>query len=194
MLPVLMVSLFACWLPLDETTCVATKPAGSVNQAQVTVVIVDPLNLRTLDARITLRNDDRAFFLESGQPRTVPLGVYNLSVSGARDRTLVVDRSEVSVRIPVSFGISLGCQPTDHYVAGVVTGGGESRELWAKLVQLAGTASHEVKLSPRGYFLFDHLANGKYVLLLLEGTRLVHTAVVDVPFGADRPVNVKISL
>jgi hypothetical protein len=112
----------------------------------------------------------------------IPYGTYLVRVSapGFRrsEHEIRLDQPEILVRIQLSVAIECGGFAE---VRGKVHPAPQDRELWVKLVPLRGVGGAEVRISQDGSFLAGGLDGGQYLLLVVDGEVIVHTASLVIP-------------
>jgi hypothetical protein len=112
----------------------------------------------------------------------IPYGTYLVRVSapGFRSsaREFRLDQPEILVRIQLSVSVECGGLAE---VRGSVHPAPADRELWVKLVPLRGVGGAEARVSRDGTFLAGGLDDGQYLLLVVDGKAIVHTASLAVP-------------
>jgi hypothetical protein len=122
----------------------------------------------------------------------LPYGTYTVRVSapGFRrsERELRLDQPESSVRMQLSVAIECGGLAEAR---GRVRPAPLDRELWVKLVPLRGVGGAETRVSRTGSFLAGGLDDGQYLLLVVDGTTIVHTQIVVVPRSS--PLDVELA-
>jgi hypothetical protein len=105
----------------------------------------------------------------------LPYGTYIVRVSapGFRrsEREFLLDQPESSVRIQLSVAVECGGVTQ---VRGGIRPASADRELWVKLVPLRGVGGSEARVGRDGSFLVGGLEDGQYLLLIVDGTAIVH--------------------
>jgi hypothetical protein len=112
----------------------------------------------------------------------IPYGTYLVRVSAPGFRRseceIHLDQPEVFVRIQLSVSIECGGFAE---IRGSIHSAPADRELWVKLVPLQGVGGAEARVSQDGSFLAGGLDAGQYLLLVVDGKAIVHTASLVVP-------------
>jgi len=112
----------------------------------------------------------------------IPYGRYVVKVSapGFRrsEHEIVLDQPELLVRTQLAVAIECGDLTEVH---GSVHPAPTDRELWVKLVPLRGVGGAEAHIGRDGSFLAGGLDDGQYLLLVVDGKAVVHTASFEVP-------------
>jgi hypothetical protein len=112
----------------------------------------------------------------------IPYGVYTVRVSapGFRrsERQFFVNQPEVFVRMQLSVAAECGGLAAAH---GNIRYFPADRELWVKLLPLRGAGGVETRVRRDGSFLAGEVEDGPYLLFVVEGNAIVHTASVTLP-------------
>jgi hypothetical protein len=113
-----------------------------------------------------------------GRFERVPYGTYVIRVSApgfrSEQREIRVNQSELTVRFQLGLGRECGDYSS---LKGSVSPVDGSRELWLKVIPLRGSGGAEYRVGRKGYFLVSGLTEGEYVVLVLEGSSVVHTQI-----------------
>ena len=177
----LLLILSVTWLCSGE--CVRVGPA-QFGRVEISAFSVLGERLSSLDVDLievgtqkTLRSK-----LKGTVAKKLPYGTYLMRVSapGFRrsERQIILDQSELLVRIQLSISIECGGFAE---IRGTLHQTPADRELWVKLVPLHGAGGAEARVSHDGSFLAGGLDGGQYLLLVVDGNAIVHTASVVVP-------------
>ena len=120
----------------------------------------------------------------------IPYGTYiaRVSAPGFRrsEREFRLNQPDSLVRIQLSVAIECGGFAD---VRGGIRPAPADRELWVKLVPLRGIGGAEARVSRDGSFLAGGLDDGQYLLLVVDGKAIVHTANFAVPRSAPLDVD-----
>jgi hypothetical protein len=120
----------------------------------------------------------------------VPYGWYSLKIESAGFRTyerpLKVLGPAVYVRSTLTAGEPVETRVVGRYVATSTIQGSlqgklpERGDLWAKLVPIFGSEDNlmESKIDPNGSFRFDGMDPGNYLIVILDGRRVITTEQV----------------
>jgi len=115
----------------------------------------------------------------------IPYGAYLVRVSApgfrGSEREIHLDQHEILVRMQLSVSIECG---GFEEIRGTLRHASANRELWVKLVPLQGVGGAEARVGQDGSFLAGGLDGGQYLLLVLDGKAIVHTANLVVPGSA----------
>lgn len=107
----------------------------------------------------------------------IPYGTYLVRVSAPgfhrSEHEIRLDQPEILVRIQLSVAVECGGFAE---VRGSIHPAPTDRELWVKLVPLWGVGGAEARVSQDGSFLAGGLDDGQYLLLVVDGKAIVHTA------------------
>jgi hypothetical protein len=119
----------------------------------------------------------------------VPYGWYTLKIDapGFRscERPLKVLGPAVYVRAALTAGEPDETRVIGHHVSPAIQGSVQGKlpergDLWAKLVPITGAEDNlmESKIDPNGSFRFDGMDAGNYLILILDGGRVIATEQV----------------
>ena len=112
----------------------------------------------------------------------IPFGLYEARVwaPGFRTARREVRVNDRDVLVRVQLAVSIECDAL-HELAGVVRPSPADLNFWVKLVPLRGVGGSEVPVSRDGSFRLTGLDAGQYLLLVVDGKEVVHTATTTVP-------------
>jgi hypothetical protein len=185
-------SLSWCLIVAGVWTAFATDSAVAqgAEMATVKVIVFDTLGSPIPGARITLTSvGPKQTFTATGGKATldqVPFGLYDMEI-----RLLgFVTRAE-RVRIyqsSVLFNVGLELAANHSYeraeLSGAVKDDVKGRSnLWVRLVALYSSDLVENAVDSAGHFELDGMAHGKYLLILLEGNKVLATKSVELLGG-----------
>jgi len=110
----------------------------------------------------------------------IPYGTYLVRVSApgfrTSEREIHLDQPELLVRMPLSVsGECIGFAQ----IHGTIRHAPPDRELWVKIVPLQGVGGAESRVGRNGSFLVGGLDWGQYLLLVVDGQTIIHTASVE---------------
>lgn len=115
----------------------------------------------------------------------IPYGTYLLRVSapGFRrsEREIHLDQPDLLVRMQLSVSVECGGLAE---IRGTLHHAPSDRRLWVKLVPLRGVGGAEALVSANGSFLVAGLDEGQYLLLVVDGKAIIHTANFAAPASA----------
>lgn len=113
---------------------------------------------------------------EDGDFVRVPYGTYVVKaiVTGfnSREQALEVGRPEVWVTLALTVGSVGGVDP-EPVLSGRVIPPVTTGRAWAKLVGVYNNVNMETAVSSRGFFLFEPKLPGLYVVLVINGERVL---------------------
>ena len=119
----------------------------------------------------------------------VPYGEYLLRVQAPGYRSselgIRVYQSESVVRTQLAVGAE--CLGYSSIGGSIKSKAGE-RELWVKAIPLHGVGGSETRVGRYGTFLLAGLDSGEYLLIVLDGSSVVHTRAVKA--AGDATVNI----
>jgi hypothetical protein len=109
----------------------------------------------------------------------VPYGTYTIRVWAPGSRSA---RREVQVMQPeewirMQLSVAMECS-TLHEITGFIRNVNPNTEIWVKLLPVRGTGGAETPVGRNGAFLFSGLDDGPYLLVVMEGSSVVHTRAV----------------
>ena len=116
-------------------------------------------------------------------PDPVPYGEYTLRITAdvfhTVERLVRVDQPEQVVRVQLVFAGLEDCGDAYSGLHGTIAGLSPNQELWIKAVPVRGTGGGEARVGRYGNFLIGGLDPGTYVLLVMEGSRVLRSTVVE---------------
>lgn len=92
-------------------------------------------------------------------------------------RYIEVSQPEQFVRFELELGVLDTCPRPPASIGGTVKRGGVQGELWVKAVPLTGTGDGESHVGGHGYFLISGLKASAYIVMVLQGDRILHQEV-----------------
>jgi hypothetical protein len=112
----------------------------------------------------------------------VPYGTYVMRVSapGFRSVQREVRLLQADLQIRAQLSVSVECSRF-HEITGSVRPVNPNAEFWVKLVPLRGTGGADARVARDGTFLAAGLDDGQYLLLVVDGTTILHTQTVEAP-------------
>ena len=121
------------------------------------------------------------------RPDHLPYGYYRLQVTVPGFKTY---EAEISVGLPrtsvrVSLDVAMECRGGE-LIAGSVRSVPPNHELWVKAVQAYGIAGGESRVDRNGNFQIAGLGYGPYVVMVMDGSSVLHSETARVPFGNGR--------
>jgi hypothetical protein len=144
------------------------------------------LGERLANLRIELRDSGTNKSVDSlfsgSIAKKVPYGTYVMRVSapGFRSVQREVRLYQPDLQIRSQFSVSVECGGF-HEITGTVRPIDPNAELWIKLVPVRGTGGADVRVARNGTFLASGLDDGHYLLLVVDGTTILHTQTVEAP-------------
>jgi hypothetical protein len=175
------VSLLLAYALLVNAECVQV---GEIKYGTIEVIASDSRGLRI--------DSVSADLIESGSRKSVksafrdgvarvPYGEYLLRVQAPGFYTsefkVRVLQSEMVVRAQLALGAE--CRGYSSIGGSIKSKSGE-RELWVKAIPLHGVGGSETRVGRYGTFLLAGLDSGEYLLIVLDGSSVVHTRAVKV--------------
>jgi hypothetical protein len=167
---------------------------GPPQYGRVEVLAFDALNERIPSPGIDLievgsRKSFKSKF-HGAMTSQIPYGWYMVRVSApgfrSMERELRLDQPKFSLRTQLSVSVECGGYAR---VNGSIHPAPGARQLWVKLVPVIGTGDSEAPVNQNGDFLIGGLDYLDYLLLILDGKSIIHTANVQASDGRER-VNV----
>ena len=185
------VSLLLAYAFLTNAECVQV---GEIKYGTIEVIASDSRGHRidSVSADLIEAGPTRSFksAFRDGVAR-VPYGEYLLRVQASGFYTsefkVRVLQSEMVVRAQIALGAE--CRGYSSIGGSIKSKSGE-RELYVKAIPVRGVGGSEARVGRQGTFLMAGLDSGEYLLIVLEGTSVLHTRVV----VAAGETNVKIEL
>ena len=176
--------------------CVHVEPQrfGRIDVSAFSV-LGDRLSNLGIEFRESGTGKDLSSVLKGTVADKVPYGTYTIRVwaPGFRraQREVRVMQPEVSIRTQLSVSMECG---SFHEIMGSIRNVNPNSEAWVKLVPVRGTGGAEAPVGRNGAFLLSGLHDGPYVLIVMEGSTVVHTRTVeafggkplDIDIGGDR--------
>lgn len=174
----------AAWLCYGECVQVGPPRFGRI---EVSAFSILGERLSTLDIDLIEVGSQRSFKsqIKGAVATKIPYGTYlvRVSVPGFRrsEREIHLDQPEVSVRAQLSVSIECGGFAE---IRGSIHSAPTDRELWVKLVPLQGVGGAEARVNRDRSFLVGGLNAGQYLLLVVDGKAVVHTASLVLPLSS----------
>jgi hypothetical protein len=127
----------------------------------------------------------------------VRYGDYQLRVHArgffTASQAVRLNQPEMQVRVNLRLG-DLGCPLAPRDIGGRILRE-DTRELWVKAVPVRGTGGGEARVSKSGLFVISGLDLGRYLVLVLDGEKVVHEQLVlTYPVSSDVSANLAIDL
>ncbi len=124
----------------------------------------------------------------------VRYGAYILQVSapGFYTREIPIRVARAETKVEITLQVAKECGPEYSGVAGIIRRTSSMGTLWVKLVSLHGSEATDLAVRPDGSFGIDGLLPGDYVLLVLDGSAVVHMETVRVRMDLFKSVSISL--
>ena len=169
-------------------------PSGPPQYGRVQVEAYDFIGtpIRTFDAELSALGNRGKSEIEvrRGVAERVPYGSYKIRVGAAAfnpaEREIRVAQGDTVVRVELSLP---GSCSGSAGIGGSVQPLPAGRKLWLKVVPLYGAGGTEAPVGSDGSFKIAGLDEGSYLLLVLDGTTVLHSETVS-RLADNRTVNI----
>lgn len=157
--------------------CIYIPPEGVLE-----IIAVDILGGRIENLEIVLDSPTFGRRERITNGSKLPYGHHRLEVRAggfaARGVMAHVFEPFVTIRVVLNIG-SIGCPRHPAAISGRITGLTPETENWIKAVPLRGTDSFEAPVTSTGRFLLSGLDHTQYILLVIQGSTVVHQQTFD---------------